>query len=101
MVEIGIGYFGDHRLRRNGELIARRTMERQEVCVRKLADDRHVFWLDFGYRFVASDGTISREVMRDYLHLTPQGYQIWAAAMEDELAVLMRDPHPGPASGRE
>ena len=40
MVEIGIGYFGDHRLRRNGELIARRTMERQEVCVRKLADDR-------------------------------------------------------------
>jgi lysophospholipase L1-like esterase len=69
--------------------------------IRKLADDRHVFWLDFGYRFVASDGTISREVMRDYLHLTPQGYQIWAAAMEDELAVLLRDPHPGPASGRE
>lgn len=60
--------------------------------IRKLADDRHVFWLDFGYRYVASDGTISREVMRDYLHLTPQGYQIWATAMEDELAILMRWP---------
>lgn len=60
--------------------------------IRKLADDRHVFWLDFGYRFVATDGTISRELMRDYLHLTPQGYQIWAAAMEDELGILMRWP---------
>lgn len=58
--------------------------------IRRLADNRHVFWLDFGYRFVGRDGTISREVMRDYLHLTPQGYQIWAAAMEHELAVLLR-----------
>jgi lysophospholipase L1-like esterase len=60
--------------------------------IRKLADDRHVFWLDFGYRYVAGDGTISREVMRDYLHLTAQGYQIWAAAMEDELEILLRWP---------
>ncbi|HEV7447169.1 MAG TPA: GDSL-type esterase/lipase family protein [Steroidobacteraceae bacterium] len=69
--------------------------------IRRLADEQHVFWLDFGYRFVASDGTISRDVMHDYLHLTPQGYQIWAAAMEDELAVLLHDSHPGRASGRE
>jgi lysophospholipase L1-like esterase len=69
--------------------------------IRRLADEQHVFWLDFGYRFVASDGTISRDVMRDYLHLTPQGYQIWAAAMEDELAVLLRDSHPGRASWRD
>ena len=35
-----IGYFGDARLERNGELITRRVAERQTVCVRKLADDR-------------------------------------------------------------
>jgi len=35
-----IGYFGDARLEKNGELITRRVAERQTVCVRKLADDR-------------------------------------------------------------
>jgi hypothetical protein len=40
MVESGIGYFGDARLKRNGELIVQRVTERQEVCVRKLGDAR-------------------------------------------------------------
>lgn len=40
MVETGIGYFGDARLERNGALIVQRVAERQEVCVRKLGDDR-------------------------------------------------------------
>ena len=40
MVETGIGYFGDERLKKNGELIVQRVAERQAVCVRKLADDR-------------------------------------------------------------
>jgi len=39
-VEMTIGYFGDARLEKNGELITRRVAERQTVCVRKLADDR-------------------------------------------------------------
>src|ERR1700733_13255000 len=40
MVDAEIGYFGDARLRKNGELILQRVAERQEVCVRKLGDDR-------------------------------------------------------------
>jgi hypothetical protein len=40
MVETGIGYFGDERLKKNGDLIVQRVAERQAVCVRKLADDR-------------------------------------------------------------
>jgi Transposase DDE domain len=39
-VELGIGYFGDARLQRNGELILERVVERQTVCLRNLADDR-------------------------------------------------------------
>ena len=39
-MEMTIGYFGDARLEKNGELITRRVAERQTVCVRKLADDR-------------------------------------------------------------
>ena len=40
MVEMGIGYFGDDRRRKVGELLIERMTERQEVCIRKLGDDR-------------------------------------------------------------
>jgi hypothetical protein len=40
MVETGIGYFGDDRLRKNGALVLQRVIERQEVCIRRLADNR-------------------------------------------------------------
>jgi Transposase DDE domain len=37
---VGIGYFGDDRLARNGALMVQRVSQRQSVCLRKLADDR-------------------------------------------------------------
>jgi hypothetical protein len=40
MVELGIGYFGDERRRKVGELLVERIAERQAVCLRKLGDDR-------------------------------------------------------------
>jgi lysophospholipase L1-like esterase len=69
--------------------------------IRRLADDSRVFWLDFGYRYVAADGTIPHALMRDYLHLTAQGYQVWAEAMEDDLTTLLRaDSAPAPCRHR-
>jgi hypothetical protein len=35
-----IGYFGDERLRKVGALLVERVAERQEVCLRKVGDDR-------------------------------------------------------------
>src|SRR5438132_5818188 len=49
--------------------------------IQKLADDQAVFWIDFGHRFVNGDGTIPRELMPDYLHLSRRGYEIWAEAI--------------------
>jgi hypothetical protein len=40
MVETDIGYFGDERRRKVGELLVERIAERQEVCIRKLGNDR-------------------------------------------------------------
>jgi lysophospholipase L1-like esterase len=57
----------------------------------RLADGKDVFWIDFGHRFVTSDGTIPRELMPDYLHLSPKGYQIWAEAIESRLASIIGD----------
>jgi hypothetical protein len=40
MVRTDIGYFGDERLRKVGELLVERITERQAVCLRKVGDDR-------------------------------------------------------------
>src|SRR6266852_5190976 len=40
MADMEIGYFGDERLKKGGELIMQRIAERQEVCLRKLGDNR-------------------------------------------------------------
>ena len=55
------------------------------------ADGQHVYWLDIGSRFVRDDGTISREIMPDFLHLSECGYGIWAAAMENTLSGILGD----------
>jgi beta-glucosidase len=55
----------------------------------KLADDKQVFYLDIGPKFLKEDGTLSADVMPDRLHLSPQGYQIWADAIEPKLKELL------------
>ncbi|MFO0927597.1 MAG: GDSL-type esterase/lipase family protein [Gemmataceae bacterium] len=54
-----------------------------------LADDRTVFFLDLTDRFLEKDGTITREMMPDYLHLSTKGYRIWAEAMEPKLKAVL------------
>ena len=55
-----------------------------------LADGDSIRFLDFGGKFLAADGTLSREIMPDYLHLSEKGYALWAEAMEPTLAELLR-----------
>jgi len=55
----------------------------------KLADGQNVFFLDIGQKFLSEDGTLTREIMPDFLHLSPQGYTIWGEAIEPEVAKLM------------
>ncbi|MGE3309923.1 MAG: GDSL-type esterase/lipase family protein [Limisphaerales bacterium] len=57
--------------------------------VQKLADGKHVVWVDFGHRFVDSDGTIPRDLMPDFLHLSPKAYGIWADSIEADLVAAL------------
>ncbi len=50
-----------------------------------LADGRKIFFLDIGSRLIEKDGMISPQIMPDYLHLSSEGYQIWADAMLPEI----------------
>lgn len=40
---------------------------------------------DYGHLFLQEDGTLSPDIMGDFLHLTPAGYRIWAEAMLPDL----------------
>ena len=59
--------------------------------LQKLADDKNVIWIDFGHKFVTSEGLIPRELMPDYLHLSPKGYTIWAESIETQLSAILGD----------
>ena len=47
----------------------------------KLGDDKKVIFLDFGDKFLAPDGTLTKEIMPDGLHPSEKGYYIWADAI--------------------
>ena len=49
----------------------------------------HVSFLPIGQNFVNPDGTIPKDIMPDFLHLTPKGYAIWAKSIEPTLVRLM------------
>lgn len=56
----------------------------------KLDNGKTVFFLDLGPKFIGTDGTLSKGVMHDFLHLTSAGYKIWSDGMAEKLAVLMK-----------
>lgn len=67
----------------------REELAKASKIASKIADGKKIYYLDIGDKFLEPDGSISKDVMNDYLHLAPKGYQIWAAAMEPKLAELM------------
>ncbi len=58
-------------------------------AIAKLADNQSVFWVDFGSLLINADGSISKDLMPDYLHLSTKGYEIWADAIEPKLVELL------------
>ena len=57
--------------------------------IEELGHQDGITYLDIGYIFLEPDGTISRDVMPDFLHLTPHGYRLWAEAMSEPLNELL------------
>ncbi len=55
----------------------------------KLDDGKNIFYMDFGSQLIEADGTISKNIMPDYLHPSEAGYKIWAEAIEPKLKELL------------
>ena len=60
----------------------RKVNEGANAIFKKLAD---------GPKFLEKDGTLTRKIMPDLLHLSEGGYTIWAESIEANLKELMRE----------
>ena len=58
--------------------------------IAKYADDKKVFYKDIGDKFLNSEGGLDRKIMPDLLHLSEEGYKIWADAIKDDIAKLTK-----------
>lgn len=60
-------------------------------ALRRLEDGAFVHFLEIGDNFVQSDGSMDKEILPDFLHLSEKGYGVWASAIEPTLAALLGD----------
>lgn len=60
------------------------------ASIRQLADDRDIFWCDFNDRLIQPDGTLSKEIMPDFLHPSAKGQQIWVDSLMPTLNKVLK-----------
>lgn len=58
--------------------------------ISKLDDGKSVRYLDIGGKFLQPDGTLSKDIMPDFLHLSAKGYEIWGEAINPLLTEMLR-----------
>ena len=57
----------------------------------QMADNKMIFYMDIGDKFLTPDGVLTQEIMPDYLHPNAKGYEIWAEAIEPKVVELLGD----------
>jgi lysophospholipase L1-like esterase len=68
----------------------RATIAEINTSIARLHDGDRVNYLDIGSKFLDAEGGIPKDVMTDALHPTTKGYEIWAEAVKEPLANLMK-----------
>ena len=61
--------------------LLRRHNARINALLPALADGQQVVFLDLGPALTQPDGTLSRDILPDWLHLSPAGYERWAQGL--------------------
>lgn len=73
-----------------GDPIRDRIAEVNRI-IAKLDDQKHVFFMDIGNKFLDEKGNFLPDTFRpDLLHPVAKGYDIWGAAVKDRLVELMK-----------
>lgn len=71
---------------------ARRQNEATNALIKTLADDKTVFYMDIGKKFLKANGDGDVTLQPDMLHLSAKGYRIWAEAIHPTVLKLLRPP---------
>jgi lysophospholipase L1-like esterase len=61
---------------------ARAKIKAINQIISQMGDGKTVIYVDFGDKFLEPDGSISKDIMPDFLHPSAKGYQIWADAIQ-------------------
>lgn len=69
----------------------RAVLAKANEIASKLADGKHVFYVDVNYLFLRPDGSIPASLMPDFEPPNEEGHRVWAAAIEPKVADLMGD----------
>ncbi len=67
----------------------RAMVKKLNNIIAALGDNKQVFFKNYGARILQDDGSISTDIMADFLHPTPKGYQVWADAMLPDIKQLL------------
>lgn len=65
--------------------------DKTNELVSEIADSKTIFFMDINQGFLDEDGILTREIMPDLLHLSEDGYRIWAEAIEPTVRELMEE----------
>ena len=65
-------------------------VKKLNVLLKKLSDEKRVYWLDMWLAFESADGKQKTElfVPADHVHLVAAGYEVWAKTMDPLLKKL-------------
>ena len=75
---------------RNPEPSAQREKNAEaSLLASRIADGKTIYYMDINKKFLTDDGTLTKEIMPDFLHPNKTGYKIWAEAIESKVAELM------------
>ena len=68
---------------------------------KNVEDGKNIFYLDISKKFLNDDGTLSKEIRPDLLHLSPKGYEIWAESIEPKVADLLGEKYSEQKASRQ
>jgi lysophospholipase L1-like esterase len=69
---------------------AREKLQKVNAELAKLDDGKKTRYLEIWKQFLTEDGTLTKEVMPDGLHLSEKGYTIWADSMQPLLDEMLK-----------
>ena len=84
-----LGIFPREKTRNNPR---RKNNDSVNTIIKRYPEDyKFVDYMNISKNFLNEDGSLSREIMYDLLHLTSKGYEIWAETLEEKIKELLNE----------